>query len=204
MTKNSDIIGVGCDLNAQESKYKINGRKLAIENLSGGEKDKISWMTKNMHHNKAYKYAVNFQPDKNKKNVLDKFKKKYIKYRENWHNQPKLAFSKKLFGKKLQKEKINPLCIDIEVASVCDLACPFCYRQYISTPDKVMSKTLAFKLIDQAAELGVPSMKFNWRGEPLLNPQLSIIVDYAKKRHKSIFNLSKETGIFINCCIKST
>ena len=25
-------------------------------------------------------------------------------------------------------------------------------------------------------------MKFNWRGEPLLNPQLPEIIDYAKKR----------------------
>ena len=45
-----------------------------------------------------------------------------------------------------------------------------------------MKKELAFELIDQAAELNIPSMKFNWRGEPLLNPQLPEIIDYAKKR----------------------
>ena len=46
-----------------------------------------------------------------------------------------------------------------EVASVCDLACSFCYRQYVATPDKITE--LAFKLIDQASKLGIPSMKFN-------------------------------------------
>ena len=35
------------------------------------------------------------------------------------------------------KKKFSPLCFDLEVASVCDLACGFCYRQYISTPDKL-------------------------------------------------------------------
>ena len=44
-----------------------------------------------------------------------------------------------------------------------------------------MKKELAYKLIDQAADLNIPSMKFNWRGEPLLNPKLPEIIDYAKK-----------------------
>ena len=74
------------------------------------------------------------------------------------------------------------MCVDIELAAICDLACPFCYRQYVATPDKFMDKKLAFKLIDQASEMNVPSMKFNWRGEPLLNPELPEIISYAKSR----------------------
>ena len=88
----------------------------------------------------------------------------------------------KLFGENLKKEQVTPLCIDIEVAAICDLACPFCYRQYIATPDKIMDKKLAFRLIDQASEMNVPSMKFNWRGEPLLNPNLPEIISYAKSK----------------------
>ena len=45
-----------------------------------------------------------------------------------------------------------------------------------------MKKELVIKLIDQASELGVPSMKFNWRGEPLLHPQLPDFIVYAKKK----------------------
>ena len=38
-------------------KLKVKrSRKLAIENLSGGEKDRINWMTKFMSHNKVFKY----------------------------------------------------------------------------------------------------------------------------------------------------
>ena len=45
-----------------------------------------------------------------------------------------------------------------------------------------MEKKLALKLIDQASEMNVPSMKFNWRGEPLLNPELPEIISYAKSK----------------------
>ena len=71
----------------------------------------------------------------------------------------------------MTKEKMTPLCVDIEVASICDLACPFCYREFVVTPDKIIDEKLCYNLIDQVADLGVPSMKFNWRGEPLLNPK---------------------------------
>ena len=105
----------------------------------------------------------------------------YFEYRKKWKNNLKIAIKEKQQEKNFNDTKITPQCIDIEVASICDLACPHCYRQFISTPDKVMSKELAFKLIDQASKLKVPSMKFNWRGEPLLNPALPEIIDYAKK-----------------------
>ena len=37
-------------------------------------------------------------------------------------------------------------------------------------------------LINQAAELKVPSIKFNWRGEPLLHPKLFDYIKYAKEK----------------------
>ncbi len=178
--KNKNIVGVGCDLQS-ENDDNLN-RKLAIENLSGGEKEKIKWMVENMISNKAFIFKSKGKSKKEKEKLLRDFQNKYVNYRNDWHNQPKKAVREKYFGEKLKKENFNPLCFDIEVASVCDLACPFCYRQYVATPDKIMTKELAFKLIDQASELNVPSMKFNWRGEPLLNPALSLIIEYAKKK----------------------
>ena len=157
-------------------------RLLAIQNLKGSEKEKIIWMLSNMHENKVFKYKDKLCKNKSDNDFLEELKSRYLNYRKKWYEQPKTAFNKKLFGNKFKDLKNNPLCIDIEVASVCDLACPHCYRQYISTPDKIMDPSLAFKLIDQASELQVPSMKFNWRGEPLLNPKLPEMIDYAKSR----------------------
>ena len=53
----------------------------------------------------------------------------------------------------MRNKGYKPLCIDIEVAAICDLACPFCFREYIATPDKIISEKLCLQLIDQAAEL---------------------------------------------------
>ena len=175
----NNIVGIGCDM---QTELDDNPRKLAIESLTGSEKDRVDWMIKHMSENKAYKYKAANKNEKEKSIILKELRNDYLLYRKNWIQQPKQALSKRLHGKKLKNQNVRPLCFDLEVASVCDLACGFCYRQYISTPDKIMKKELAYKLIDQATDLNIPSMKFNWRGEPLLNPKLPEIIDYAKKK----------------------
>ncbi len=176
---NENVLGVGCDF---ETNNQDDSRKYAIEDLSGGENDRIKWMLNNMHLNKSFIYSSKNKNKIETQKLLNEFKKNYIDYRKKWKEQPKISLKKKLHGKKFKTNKLRPLCFDLEVASICDLACSFCYRQHVATPDKIMSKELAFKLIDQAAKLRIPSMKFNWRGEPLLNPKFPEIVNYAKKK----------------------
>ena len=136
--------------------------------------DRISYMKNNMKYNKAYNY--------NKQKKIDYFLSKFKDYRDNWIDQPNGCVEKKLLSNDLKKKNITPLSIDIEVSAFCDLACPFCFREAIVTPDKIIDEKFCFKLIDQASEMGVPSIKFNWRGEPLLHPKISKFIDYAKKR----------------------
>ena len=158
-------------------------RKYSISNLGNSEADRVEFMIKNMSSNKAYLYEVKkLSENEDKKKLLDGFKDRFFKYRQGWRSIPASAIKKKLHTENFENKNIIPLCIDLEVASVCDLACPHCYRQYIATPDKLMSNDLAFKLIDQLAELKVPSVKFNWRGEPLMNKNLPKIIDYAKQK----------------------
>ena len=149
-------------------------RKNAIDSLNSSEKERINYFKKNMSENAVFK----FSREKSEKNLTE-LKFKYLNYRKNWKEQPK-----NIIKKKIEDYSIDyiPLCIDLEVAAVCDLACPHCYRQYIATPDKIMKADLVYKLIDQAAEIGVPSMKFNWRGEPLLHPELPKFIKYAKEK----------------------
>ena len=75
-------------------------------------------------------------------NLLDDFKKRFKKYREDWNLQPKTCIEKKFLSSEMIKKRITPLCVDIEVASICDLACPFCYREFIVTPDKIINEKL--------------------------------------------------------------
>lgn len=151
-------------------------RKKAIQSLNL-KLPKDAFMVKNMKHNKAFKLSNNTSNTE-----LLRMQEKFKKYRKNWAEQPKTIIEKKIDQKNFKKKKIIPLCVDLEVAAVCDLACPHCFRQYISTPDKIMRKELVIKLIDQASEIGVPSIKFNWRGEPLLHPQLPEFIAYAKQK----------------------
>ena len=192
-------------------KDKINKKDYLVEKgevLKGSSllrkkdsnKNRVSYMLQNMDQNKAYLFAK--ERNSTDKNMLLKtFQKNYENYRLEWGNQPKTCISKNFLGEQMKKNKKPPLCVDVEVAAICDLACSFCFREYLETPDKIIDEKLCFDLIDQAEDLKVPSMKFNWRGEPLLNPKLPEFIKYAKKRgiletiiNTNATNLNKENA----------
>ena len=140
-------------------------------NQFGNLFNRNEYFEKNMKFNKSYQFYLeeNKISDPDNK-ILNQFIKKYKEYRTNWLDP-------------IRKKNVNnPLSIDIETAAICDLACPHCSREYIITPDKVMSEELYKKIIDQTVQMKVPSIKLNWRGEPLLNPKMSKMILYAKKK----------------------
>jgi MoaA/NifB/PqqE/SkfB family radical SAM enzyme len=157
-------------------------RLYAVQGIENSEEKRLSFMLDNMMHNKAYTHASKLIGDDIDGLLLQNFREKYKWYRDSWRSLPRRSVEQKLTGNAFINAKNPPLCIDIEVASICDLACPFCYRQFIATPDKVICDNFAFRLINEAAELGVPSIKFNWRGEPLLYPRLAELIGYAKEK----------------------
>lgn len=92
-----------------------------------------------------------------------------------------------------QEDPPVPLNIDIELAAACNLACPMCFwgeadfvkQMSKKAPDgkpvkRLMPTELAIAIIGEAARLGVPALKFNWRGESTLHPDYSMILDYAR------------------------
>ena len=155
-------------------------RKPAIEGRGNAKGDRIANMVARMDQNRAYRAAATAAGGDADGAILRQFRERFQWYREAWHAQPRQAVENRLISAAFAATHAPPLCVDIEVAAVCDLACSFCYRQSLATPDKVIDDALCFRLIDQAVELGVPSIKFNWRGEPLLNPRLPDYVAYAK------------------------
>lgn len=133
--------------------------------------DKNTFMLTNMKHNFAYISAIsqNKFSDNEKKEILENFKNKYRIYRNNWVNALNV------------KNKEKPLSVDIEIAAICDLACPHCSREFLVTPDKLINFELYKSIIDQAVKLDVPSVKLIWRGEPLLHPKVKELIQYAKE-----------------------
>lgn len=93
-----------------------------------------------------------------------------------------------------------PLNVDIELASLCNLACPFCFwgeadfNKEMQKPSKVdgkpmkrlMPTKMAYDIIDECAKIGVPALKFNWRGESTIHPDFSNILKYAADKFMSL------------------
>ncbi len=160
----------------------VSARRYAVQGRSNLEADRVAYMVEHMPANKAYRLAAESAGGDPDGALLEGFRDRYRRYREDWRGQPRRAIEAGLSDRFVQDTGCPPLCVDIETAASCDLACPFCFRQSIATPDKLMRADLGFRIIDQCAELGVPSVKLNWRGEPLLHPKLPDFVAYAKQR----------------------
>ena len=140
-----------------------------------------SYMKKHMRKNHCFLHRTSSSNVDDEQLLLD-LRSKYRHYRQSWNHQPKLCISGAKSSSEMRKENIRPLCVDIETAALCNLACPFCFREYHATPDKLIDSKMCYELLDQVAELGVSSVKFNWRGEPLLHPKLPDFIAYAKRK----------------------
>ena len=163
-------------------KNKVLKGSVYLQKQSEKAINKDAYMIENMKYNLAFIEALKKEPENNKEKLLEKFQQRFKNYRDDWNNQPLNCIKNNTLGEDLKNKKTVPLCIDIEVAAICDLACPFCFREFIVTPDKIIEDKFCYNLIDQAAEMNVPSIKFNWRGEPLLHPKIYEYINYAKKK----------------------
>lgn len=78
-----------------------------------------------------------------------------------------------------------PVHVDLELASDCQLRCTMCPygdADHPYTQRGMMPRDRAARAIDEAADLGVSSIKFQFRGEPGLNKDLERHVDHARRR----------------------
>lgn len=85
------------------------------------------------------------------------------------------------FAKQL-KLKV-PVDISLELSSKCNLACGYCYHsdpKSLPFERGLMNKETAYRAIYEAAQLGVNSLKFNYRGESTLHPDYTRITKLAK------------------------
>lgn len=88
-----------------------------------------------------------------------------------------------------------PLCVDLELCSLCGLSCPMCFwgdsgfsdamkeKDATGAPLKrQMDTALAIRLIDEASDIGVPSMKFHGRGDGIHHKEYSKILQHARSK----------------------
>ena len=169
------------DINVQNQDIQLGSAHI-IKSKDFKFFDRVSYTKNHMQFNIAYKYYLekNNSKDHDKK-ILKLFQERYLKYRLDWLESADKQYLNNNNFLSTDHELPNPLCVDIETASICDLGCPHCFREYIMTPDKIMTEKLYKKIIDAISKLDVPSIKLNWRGEPLLHPNLCEFITYAKR-----------------------
>jgi radical SAM protein with 4Fe4S-binding SPASM domain len=100
--------------------------------------------------------------------MLDKFR--YSLYRFKYNYAPYLKLSK-------------PVDISLELSSFCTNICGYCYhsdKQNLPFKKGFMDYDLAVKILSQARDLGVHSIKTNWRGESTMHPEFESITAVAK------------------------
>jgi radical SAM protein with 4Fe4S-binding SPASM domain len=86
-----------------------------------------------------------------------------------------------VLGKYAVKTKV-PTHVDLELSSYCNLRCTMCPHgsDDLAPEMHLMDYELAKKVIREASEYGVSSLKFSGRGEVTMHPQFSELVKYAK------------------------
>lgn len=96
----------------------------------------------------------------------------YFEYRKLWYDLPK--------GQIINK---YPLLLDLELSTICNLSCPFCYTITEEFKRKVGKKFMSFglfrKIIDEVAG-NIPAIRLSLRGEPTLHPDFIECIKYAK------------------------
>ncbi len=76
-----------------------------------------------------------------------------------------------------------PVDVSLELASLCNQHCGYCYHadpKNLPFDRNLMDFGMALRIITQCADLGVHSLKFNYRGESTLHPNFEQITEYAK------------------------
>jgi radical SAM protein with 4Fe4S-binding SPASM domain len=103
--------------------------------------------------------------------------KDYFEYRKAWGEFP-------------EKRIVSdfPLHLDIETTDLCNLKCPMCSRTIMdeagnqSKKNRFISKEEYIKIIDEGVKYGLKSIKLQYLGEPLLDPNIIFFVKYAKEK----------------------
>jgi len=100
----------------------------------------------------------------------------FLSYLENrfvWYNFPKWHIVTKF-----------PAHVDIEISSACQLNCPMCYTTTGYYKERVKPRLIDFelfkKIIDECKRYHLYSVRFSWRGEPLLHPRIIDMLRYTK------------------------
>lgn len=103
------------------------------------------------------------------KSVVDREEPEYREYRKKWKEWPENFIAGDF-----------PLHIDLETTNACNLRCPFCATTHNKYNKGFIEEKTWKKVLDEAGKNNLYSLKFTYRGEPMLHRDTIEMVEYAK------------------------
>lgn len=94
----------------------------------------------------------------------------FVKYRKAWIDNPKNLIVGDF-----------PLHLDVEITNTCNLRCEMCQIPFGRMEKGYMDIEIYKKIIKEAKKYKLSSIKFNFRGEPLMHPNIVEFVKLAKE-----------------------
>lgn len=131
-------------------------------------------------------------------NTLSLQEKKVISGLEEYKIPAYLGY-RKSFGRGISRRnyKNKPIFALLEVASACNIKCPFCFQSDPTFTTKefmgVIDTNLAFKIIDEIDQMKIRGLTIASRGEPLLCRDLGKILTYISTK-KNILEVKLNTN----------
>lgn len=104
------------------------------------------------------------------KSVVEREDIRYKEYRRQWEENPAKGVVAPF-----------PLHIDLEPTPACNLKCTFCATTYNKYKRGHMSRETWHKILTECGREGLHSLKFTYRGEPLIHKDIVEMVRYAKE-----------------------
>jgi MoaA/NifB/PqqE/SkfB family radical SAM enzyme len=92
----------------------------------------------------------------------------------------KLAWHKERVESWLRGERIAPITIDWAMTRKCTYKCVYCYGMLQENERKVITRDVAFRFLDDAAEIGVKAVSFISDGESTCSPYFMDAVLHGK------------------------
>jgi radical SAM protein with 4Fe4S-binding SPASM domain len=80
----------------------------------------------------------------------------------------------------------HPVQLDVELNGGCNMKCPFCTHGYQTVENKLLPFPVYDRLVCEAVDLGIRSLKLNYINEPLMRRDLEEHIEHATDR--GIFN----------------
>ena len=86
----------------------------------------------------------------------------------------------------MRKTTDFPIHVDLETTNICNLDCVHCGRPLMGDKTGILDWSIFVKVLKELEKENCPSLKLNWRGEPLIHPLLPEMIEVAKKRAKIV------------------